>query len=67
MKYLVTLLFSVFCAVSLYGQIWVENFNSGFPSGWLRYNIDNLTPSSLTSFVNNAWVIRAKQTPQQTL
>lgn len=39
-------------------QLWSENFNSGFPSGWKLYNVDNLTPSSQTSFVNNAWVLR---------
>lgn len=29
-----------------------------FPSGWTRYNLDNRTPDSDVSWVDNAWVVR---------
>jgi hypothetical protein len=42
-------------------QLWSENFNSGFPTGWKLYDVDTLNPHTSTNFVDTAWVIHIKE------
>jgi hypothetical protein len=47
-------------ANSATAQVWSENFNNGFPTGWKLYNVDNNTPVTQTNYVTDAWVLRVK-------
>ncbi len=54
---LVSLSFFSFFQFGLAQVVFYEDFQGGpFPSGWARYNVDNLNPDVTVAFVNNAWV-----------
>lgn len=58
MKFLLVVVWSVIGGlVSAQDTLLFENFNAGWPSGWMRYNQDGLTPDASVLFVNDAWVI----------
>lgn len=62
MKNKLLLLSSLLIAGSSFTQtIFSENFDSGttLPTGWVRHNVDGLTPATNVNYVNEAWVIRA--------
>lgn len=60
MKNKLLLLSSLLIAGSSFSQVvFSENFDSGtaLPTGWVRHNVDGLTPAANVSYVNNSWVI----------
>lgn len=62
MKNKLLLLSSLLIAGSSFSQsIFSENFDASttMPTGWIRHNVDGLTPATAVNYVNAAWVVRA--------
>ncbi|MFI5203771.1 MAG: choice-of-anchor J domain-containing protein [Flavobacteriales bacterium] len=38
-------------------ELFFEDFDNGFPTGWLRLNEDGLVPHASVAYVNDAWVV----------
>lgn len=58
MKFLVVVVLSLTSIIAnAQDTLLFEDFNAGWPSGWMRYNEDGLTPDATVSYVNDAWVI----------